>query len=56
MGCDEENTILYEVVGTVLGSAARQKADWCRESEADLRPPIEERNWMHSLWLRTGWV
>ncbi len=45
---------MCETAGSVLGSAGRHRADWFKESEVDLKPLIEKRNRMHSLWIGTG--
>ncbi len=51
---DVMKTPMYETAGSVLGSAGRNRADWFRESEADLKPLIEKINRMHSLCIGTG--
>ena len=47
-------TALCEAAGSVLGTACRRKADWFEESGSVLRPLIEERGRLQTLWLSTG--
>ena len=45
---------LCETAEAVLGFEMRKQPDWFRESEAAIKPLLEEKNKLYSLWQRTG--
>ena len=51
---DVMKSALCEAAGSILGSARKRHADWFRESEAVLKPLLDERSRLHARWLSTG--
>ena len=45
---------LCETAEAVLVLEARKQLNWFRESEAAIKPLLEERNKLYSLWQSTG--
>ena len=45
---------LCETAESVLGYETRRQPDWFRESEADLKPLLERRTRLYTLWLSTA--
>ena len=45
---------LCETAESVLGYETRRQPDWLRESEADLKPLLERRTRLYTLWLSTA--
>ena len=45
---------LCETAEAVLGFETRKQPDWFHESEAAIKPLLEERNKLYSLWQSTG--
>ena len=45
---------LCETTEAVFGFEMRKKPDWFHESEAAIKPLLEERNKLYSLWQSTG--
>ena len=52
MKWDALKNALCESAKAVLGYENRRQPDWFRESEADLRLLIAERNQLYALWMR----
>ena len=51
---DEVECALLDAAETELGYENRKQPDWFRESEADHKPLVAERNRLYVLWLSTG--
>ena len=45
---------LCEPAEVVLGFEARKQPDWFHESEAAIKPLLEDRNKLYSLWQSNG--
>ena len=45
---------LCETSESVLDYETRRQPDWFRESEADLKPLLERRTSLYTLWLSTA--
>ena len=45
---------LCETAEVVVGFEVRKQPDWFHESEAAIKPSLEERNKLYSLWQSTG--